>query len=75
MFEYAVRLASLGAVSRAGPHATVTLDDLAWGTAFYAMRTVDVHVARVRAKLAAAECGLRIETVWGTGYRLIVEED
>jgi len=42
--------------------------DLAWGTSFYALRTVDVHVARLREKLKGS--GMRIETVWGTGYRL-----
>ncbi len=45
--------------------------DLVWGTSFYALRTVDVHVARLREKLKAS--ALRIETVWGTGYRLVVE--
>jgi DNA-binding response OmpR family regulator len=45
--------------------------DLAWGTSFYALRTVDVHVARLRSKLAATDSGVRIETVWGTGYRLL----
>jgi len=45
--------------------------DLAWGTSFYALRTVDVHVARLREKLKGS--GLRIETVWGTGYRLVTE--
>ncbi|MBI4570851.1 MAG: response regulator transcription factor [Chloroflexi bacterium] len=42
--------------------------DLVWGTSFYAVRTVDVHVARLREKLKGSR--LRIETVWGTGYRL-----
>ena len=42
--------------------------DLVWGTSFYALRTVDVHVARLREKLKASP--LQIETVWGTGYRL-----
>ena len=45
--------------------------DLAWGTSFYALRTVDVHVARVREKLKGS--GLHIETVWRTGYRLVAE--
>jgi two-component system alkaline phosphatase synthesis response regulator PhoP/two-component system response regulator ResD len=45
--------------------------DLVWGTSFYAARTVDVHVARIREKLKGA--GVRIETVWGTGYRLVEE--
>ena len=42
--------------------------DLVWGTSFYGMRTVDVHVARLREKLGGS--GWHIETVWGTGYRL-----
>jgi two-component system response regulator ResD len=46
--------------------------DLAWGTSFYGHRTVDVHVARLRDKLGGS--GVRIETVWGTGYRLVPEE-
>ena len=46
--------------------------DLAWGTSFYGHRTVDVHVARLRDKLTGS--GVRIETVWGTGYRLVPEE-
>ena len=46
--------------------------DLVWGTSFYAMRTVDVHVARLREKLKRSR--LRIETVWGTGYRLATGE-
>jgi len=45
--------------------------DLVWGTSFYALRTVDVHVARLRDKLRRSK--LRIETVWGTGYRLASE--
>ncbi len=52
----------------------VTLDrekllDLVWGTSFYGMRTVDVHIVRLRSKLAGS--GLKIETVWGSGYRLV----
>jgi DNA-binding response OmpR family regulator len=52
----------------------VTLDrekllDLVWGTSFYGMRTVDVHIVRLRNKLEGS--GLKIETVWGTGYRLV----
>ncbi|MEX0786522.1 MAG: response regulator transcription factor [Dehalococcoidia bacterium] len=43
--------------------------DFVWGTSFYALRTVDVHVARLREKLKGGP--LRIETVWGTGYRLV----
>ena len=45
--------------------------DLVWCTSFYALRTVDVHVARLREKLKGSD--ISIETVWGTGYRLAVE--
>jgi len=45
--------------------------DLVWGTSFYGARTVDVHVARLREKVRRS--GVRIETVWGTGYRLVEE--
>ncbi len=45
--------------------------DLVWGTSFYAIRTVDVHVARVREKLKGSP--IRIETVWGTGYRMSLD--
>ncbi len=52
----------------------VTMDrekllDLVWGTSFYGMRTVDVHIVRLRTKLEGS--GLKIETVWGSGYRLV----
>ena len=47
--------------------------DLAWGFEFYGeTRTVDVHVAHLRDKLGADE-QVRIETVWGVGYKLVVD--
>ncbi len=43
---------------------------LAWGYDFAGQtRTVDVHVAQLRKKLAASD--LRIETVTGVGYKLV----
>ncbi len=40
-----------------------------WGFDFYGQtRTVDVHVAHLRDKLANS--GVEIETVWGVGYKL-----
>jgi DNA-binding response OmpR family regulator len=43
--------------------------DLVWGFDFYGQtRTVDVHVAHLRHKLAG--CTAEIETVWGVGYKL-----
>ncbi|MFQ5616105.1 MAG: winged helix-turn-helix domain-containing protein [Anaerolineales bacterium] len=44
---------------------------LAWGYDFYGQtRTVDVHVAHLRKKIVA--CQVRIETVTGVGYKLVV---
>jgi len=46
--------------------------DSVWGYDFYGdTRTVDVHVANLREKLANS--GVAIETVWGIGYKLSVE--
>lgn len=46
--------------------------DQVWGYDFLGeSRTVDVHVARLREKLA--EGGVTIETVWGIGYKLVTE--
>ncbi len=43
-----------------------------WGFDFYGQtRTVDVHVAHLREKLA--DSGVEIETVWGVGYKLVAE--
>jgi DNA-binding response OmpR family regulator len=44
--------------------------DQVWGYEFYEYtRTVDVHVANLREKLAGST--LSIETVWGKGYKLV----
>ena len=43
--------------------------DIVWGFDFYGQtRTVDVHIAHLRNKLAG--CTAEIETVWGVGYKL-----
>jgi DNA-binding response OmpR family regulator len=45
--------------------------DLVWGFDFYGQtRTVDVHVAHLRNKLAGSTA--EIETVWGVGYKIVV---
>ncbi|MBT3315877.1 MAG: response regulator transcription factor [Anaerolineae bacterium] len=45
--------------------------ELAWGFDFYGQtRTVDVHVAHLRKKMG--ESNVKIETVTGIGYKLIV---
>lgn len=47
--------------------------DLVWGTGYYGdQRTVDVHVAWLREKLAGSD--VKIETVWGIGYKLVVSD-
>ena len=48
--------------------------DLVWGYEFYGQtRTVDVHVAHLRDKLEGSQ--IKIETVWGMGYKLVVLRD
>jgi len=43
----------------------------AWGYEYYGLsRTVDVHVGHLRRKLAASS--VRIETVMGVGYKLVI---
>lgn len=47
--------------------------DLVWGQEFYGQtRTVDVHIAHLRERLASSD--LTIETVWGMGYKLVMKE-
>lgn len=47
--------------------------DLVWGYEFYGQtRTVDVHIAHIREKIGGS--GVSIETVWGMGYKLVVDE-
>jgi DNA-binding response OmpR family regulator len=47
--------------------------ELVWGNAYFSSRTIDVHVVKLRSKLAGS--GVKIETVWGSGYRLVEEND
>jgi len=50
------------------------LIQLVWGHDFYGdTRTIDVHVAWLREKLAGSR--VHIQTVWGIGYKLVVTED
>ncbi|MCH8902284.1 MAG: response regulator transcription factor [Chloroflexi bacterium] len=61
-------------------HQGVVLDrerllQLVWGTDYFGdTRTIDVHVAWLREKLGKAK-GVKIETVWGVGYKLVVTGD
>jgi two-component system alkaline phosphatase synthesis response regulator PhoP/two-component system response regulator ResD len=46
--------------------------DKVWGYEYYGeTRTVDVHIAHLREKLNGSS--LVIETVWGMGYKLVVQ--
>ena len=60
-------------------HAGIVLDrerllQIVWGSDYYGdTRTIDVHVAWLREKLAKAE-HVKIQTVWGVGYKLVVED-
>ena len=45
--------------------------NLAWGYEFYGeTRTVDVHIAQIRRKISNS--GIKIETVTGIGYKLVI---
>ena len=47
---------------------------LVWGQDFYGdTRTIDVHVAWLREKLSGATA--RVQTVWGVGYKLVLDEE
>ena len=52
-------------------HSRSALLDRVWGNEVYIEeRTVDVHIKRLRAALAPAQCDNTIETVRGSGYRV-----
>jgi DNA-binding response OmpR family regulator len=47
--------------------------DLVWGYEFYGQtRTVDVHIGNLREKLGGSN--ISIETVWGMGYKLVLNQ-
>jgi DNA-binding response OmpR family regulator len=47
---------------------------MVWGADYYGdSRTIDVHVAWLRDKLG--DSSVKIRTVWGVGYKLVVERD
>ena len=61
-------------------HLGIVLDrerllQIVWGSDYYGdTRTIDVHVAWLREKLAQAK-HVKIQTVWGVGYKLVVDAD
>ncbi len=47
---------------------------MVWGADYFGdSRTIDVHVAWLRDKLG--DSAVKIQTVWGVGYKLVVESD
>ena len=61
------------------PNKVYTRDQLldeVWGFEYYGdSRTIDVHIKRLREKLANVSDKWSLETVWGVGYKFKVEED
>jgi DNA-binding response OmpR family regulator len=61
-------------------HTGIVLDrerllQIVWGADYYGdTRTIDVHVAWLRERLSAAK-HVKIQTVWGVGYKLVVDAD
>jgi DNA-binding response OmpR family regulator len=61
-------------------HAGIVLDrerllQMVWGADYYGdTRTIDVHVAWLRDKLSRSK-SVKIQTVWGVGYKLVVDAD
>jgi DNA-binding response OmpR family regulator len=59
-------------------HPGIVLDrerllQMVWGSDYYGdTRTIDVHVAWLREKMARAK-HVKIQTVWGVGYKLVVD--
>ena len=49
--------------------------DEVWGFEYYGdSRTIDVHVKRLREKLAGASDKWELKTVWGVGYKFEVRQ-
>lgn len=68
-FDLLVALAENQAVAMARDR----LLNLVWGEDFFGdARTLDVHIAWIREKIARSTA--RIVTVWGFGYKMILEE-
>lgn len=57
-------------------HSRTQLLDRVWGNSvFVGERTVDVHIRKLRVALAGTLCDGLIQTVRGTGYRLMTQRD
>lgn len=62
IFEYAVRLASIHAVSRAGASARVTLDDLAWGAA-WARESAELMIGQAKTLMASSDYEAKLNLI------------
>ena len=63
-----------GKVVEAPPKELELLDEV-WGFEYYGdSRTIDVHVKRLREKLAGASDKWELKTVWGVGYKFEVRQ-
>ena len=64
-----------GATSPAVARNVDQLLDEVWGFEYYGdSRTIDVHVKRLREKLAGASDKWELKTVWGVGYKFEVRQ-
>ena len=77
---YAVSYTHLDVYKRQAshPNRVYTRDQLldeVWGFEYYGdSRTIDVHVKRLREKLAGASDKWELKTVWGVGYKFEVRQ-
>lgn len=56
-------------------HTRKVLLDRIWGDhVFIEERTIDVHIKRLRMALSRFSCDAMVETVRGSGYRLVIDE-
>lgn len=62
IFEYAVRLASIHAVSRAGLHARVGMEDLAWGAA-WARESAELMIGQAKTLMASSDYEAKLNLI------------
>lgn len=62
VFEYAVRLASIHAVSRAGLHARVGIEDLSWGAA-WARESAEHMIVQARSLMSASDYEAKLNLI------------
>lgn len=62
VFEYAVRLASIHAISRAGAHARVGMADLAWGAA-WARESAEHMIVQARSLMSSSDYEAKLNLI------------